>query len=177
MCLNYSIIKTFFKHIISILLVTTILLPFAVQFVHSFEKHEHSVCHSQNKTHFDSHEIPLEDNRFDVVFCNHVMEHVENPLQCMKELYRVMKKGGWALIQVPQDFNRDLTYEDASITSPKEREKHFWQKDHLRLFGKDYPQWLEKAGFIVEEFDLNKLFDKNEINIEHLIKASLLLNA
>ena len=57
MCLNYSIIKTFFKHIISILLVTTILLPFAVQFVHSFEKHEHSVCHSQNKTHFDSHEI------------------------------------------------------------------------------------------------------------------------
>jgi hypothetical protein len=57
LCLNYSIIKTFFKHIISILLVTTILLPFAVQFVHSFEKHEHSVCHSQNKTHFDSHEI------------------------------------------------------------------------------------------------------------------------
>ena len=95
--------------------------------------------------HFDLHQIPLEDNRFDVVFCNHVMEHVEDPIQCMKELYRVMKKGGWALMQVPQDFQSDTTYEDASITNPKEREKHFWQKDHLRLFGKDYPQWLEKA--------------------------------
>ena len=124
--------------------------------------------------HFDLHKIPLEDNRFDVVFCNHVMEHVENPLQCMKELYRVMKKGGWALMQVPQDFNRDLTYEDASITSPKEREKHFWQKDHLRLFGKDYPQWLEKAGFTVDEFDLNKHFDKNEINRFRLMHGEIL---
>ena len=124
--------------------------------------------------HFDLHKIPFEDNRFDVVFCNHVMEHVENPLQCMKELYRVMKKGGWALMQVPQDFNRDLTYEDASITSPKEREKHFWQKDHLRLFGKDYPQWLEKAGFTVEEFDLNKHFDKNEINRFRLLQGEIL---
>ena len=124
--------------------------------------------------HFDLHEIPLEDNRFDVVFCNHVMEHVENPLQCMKELYRVMKKGGWALMQVPQDFNRDITYEDASITSPKELEKHFWQKDHLRLFGKDYPQWLQKAGFIVEEFDLNKHFDKNVINRFRLLQGEIL---
>lgn len=124
--------------------------------------------------HFDLHEIPLEDNRFDVVFCNHVMEHVENPLQCMKELYRVMKKGGWALMQVPQDFNRDLTYEDANIKSPKEREKHFWQKDHLRLFGKDYPQWLEKAGFTVDEFDLKKHFDKNKINRFRLLQGEIL---
>ncbi len=124
--------------------------------------------------HFDLHEIPLEDNRFDVVFCNHVMEHVEDPIQCMKELYRVMKKGGWALMQVPQDFNRDITYEDASIKSPKEREKHFWQKDHLRLFGKDYPQWLEKAGFTVEEFDLNKHFDKNVINRFRLVQGEIL---
>ena len=110
--------------------------------------------------HFDLHQIPLEDNRFDVVFCNHVMEHVEDPIQCMKELYRVMKKGGWALMQVPQDFQSDTTYEDASIINPKEREKHFWQKDHLRLFGKDYPQWLQKAGFKVEEFDVTKHFEK-----------------
>ena len=54
--------------------------------------------------HFDLHEIPLEDNRFDVVFCNHVMEHVDNPLTCMKELFRVMKPGGWAIMQVPQDL-------------------------------------------------------------------------
>ena len=81
--------------------------------------------------HFDLHQIPLEDNRFDVVFCNHVMEHVEDPLQCMRELFRVMKSGGWAIMQVPQDFTRETTYEDPSITSPAEREKHFWQKEAL----------------------------------------------
>lgn len=103
--------------------------------------------------HFDLHEIPLEDNRFDVVFCNHVMEHVNDPIKCMSELYRVMKPGGWAIMQVPQDFTRDETYEDPSITTPEDREKHYWQKDHVRLFGKDYPEWLKKAGFEVEAFD------------------------
>lgn len=123
--------------------------------------------------HFDLHHIPLEDNRFDVVFCNHVMEHVDDPMQCMKELFRVMKPGGWAIMQVPQDINRATTYEDPAITSPEEREKHFWQKDHVRLFGRDYPQWLERAGFSVKDgFAENplpaELFDryrlqKNEI--------------
>lgn len=102
--------------------------------------------------HFDLHSIPLEDNQFDVVFCNHVMEHVDDPLQCMRELYRVMNHGAWAIMQVPQDFSRAETYEDSSITSPEEREKHFWQKDHVRLFGRDYPDYLRKAGFEVEEF-------------------------
>ena len=123
--------------------------------------------------HFDLHSIPLEDNRFDVIFCNHVMEHVDNPIQCMSELHRVMKPGGWGILQVPQDFSRETTYEDASITSPADREKHFWQKDHLRLFGKDYPDWLRKGGFNVKEFDMNDFYneeiqdryrlDKNEI--------------
>lgn len=103
--------------------------------------------------HFDLHQIPLEDNRFDVVFCNHVMEHVDDALQCMRELYRVMKPGGWAIMQVPQDFSRETTYEDPSIVTPEDREKHFWQKDHVRLFGRDYPQWLEKAGFKTEIFN------------------------
>ena len=123
--------------------------------------------------HFDLHSIPLEDNRFDVIFCNHVMEHVDDPIQCMSELHRVMKPGGWGILQVPQDFSRETTYEDASITSPADREKHFWQKDHLRLFGKDYPDWLRKGGFNVKEFDMNDFYteeiqdryrlDKNEI--------------
>jgi SAM-dependent methyltransferase len=124
--------------------------------------------------HFDLHEIPLEDNRFDVVFCNHVMEHVKDPIQCMREIYRVMNNGGWAIMQVPQDFNRTETYEDASITSPEDREKHFWQKDHVRLFGKDYPQWLEKAGFKVTEFNLNNHFSNEEIERYRLMKGEVL---
>ncbi|MBU2020423.1 MAG: methyltransferase domain-containing protein [Bacteroidetes bacterium] len=102
--------------------------------------------------HFDLHQIPLEDNRFDVVFCNHVMEHVDDPLQCMKELFRVMNHGAWAIMQVPQDFTREETFEDPSIVSEADREKHYWQKDHVRLFGKDYPDYLRKAGFEVNEF-------------------------
>lgn len=103
--------------------------------------------------HFDLHHIPLEDNKFDVVFCNHVLEHVNDAHQCMSELFRVMKPGGFGIMQVPQDFNRETTFEDPTIVTPEEREKHYWQKDHVRLFGCDYPLWLEKAGFKVESFD------------------------
>ena len=124
--------------------------------------------------HFDLHQIPLEDNRFDVVFCNHVMEHVEDALQCMKELYRVMKPGSWAIMQVPQDFSRETTYEDKTITSPEEREKHFWQKDHVRLFGKDYPQWLEKAGFTAEVFDKESKIGAENIERFRLMKSEVL---
>lgn len=124
--------------------------------------------------HFDLHHIPLEDNHFDVVFCNHVMEHVADPLQCMRELYRVLKKEGWAIMQVPQDFSRKKTYEDPSITSPEEREKHFWQKDHLRLFGTDYPDWLRKVGFEVEEFHVVKEFTPQIIERYRLMTSEIL---
>jgi SAM-dependent methyltransferase len=99
--------------------------------------------------HFDLHHAPFEDNSFDVIFCNHVLEHVEDANQCMRELYRIMRPGGWGIFQIPQDMTRQVTYEDKSITDPLEREKHFWQKDHLRLFGLDYKDWLERAGFNV----------------------------
>ena len=124
--------------------------------------------------HFDLHQIPLEDNRFDVVFCNHVLEHVDDAHQCMSELYRVMKPGGWGVMQVPLDYNRDTTYEDASITSPEEREKHFWQKDHVRLFGNDYPDWLRKAGFDVETFDVNKKYPAELVKRYRLIEQEML---
>ena len=124
--------------------------------------------------HFDLHDIPLEDNQYDVVFCNHVMEHVDDPIRCMSELNRVMKPGGWAIMQVPQDMNRSETYEDKSITSPEEREKHFWQKDHVRLFGKDYPDYLKKSGFKVDEFDLNTEFDATEVSRYRLMQKEIL---
>lgn len=124
--------------------------------------------------HFDIHNIPLEDDCFDVVFCNHVMEHVEDPLRCMEEIYRVMKPGAWAIMQVPQDFNRATTYEDPSIVTPEDREREYWQKDHLRLFGRDYPDWLMRAGFQVEEFHTSKEFSTEEINRFRLSKSEIL---
>jgi SAM-dependent methyltransferase len=99
--------------------------------------------------HFDLHKAPFEDNSFDVIFCNHVLEHVEDDAQCMRELYRIMKPGGWGIFQVPLDVTREKTYEDKSITSEADREIHFWQKDHVRLFGLDYKDRLSVAGFNV----------------------------
>lgn len=124
--------------------------------------------------HFDLHDIPLEDNRFDIVFCNHVMEHVDDAIRCMSELNRVLKPGGWGIMQVPQDFSRERTYEDPSITSPEEREKHFWQKDHVRLFGKDYPDWLRKAGFEVKEFKKEEHYSNEQIERFRLSKEEIL---
>ncbi len=116
----------------------------------------------------DIHEMPFEDNRFDYVLCNHVLEHVNDSHKAMTEIYRVLKPGGWAVMQVPLDTTRYETYEDWSITSEKDREIHFWQKDHVRLFGLDYPNRLKKAGFTVEEVDLTK-----EINPELVKKYRL----
>lgn len=105
------------------------------------------------KVKMDLHDIPFEDNTFDVTFCNHVMEHVEDDIHCMRELHRILKPGGWAIIQSPMDLSLSETYEDNTITNPSEREKAFGQNDHLRMFGRDYKNRLIKGGFDVTEED------------------------
>jgi ubiquinone/menaquinone biosynthesis C-methylase UbiE len=101
------------------------------------------------KIKMDIHAIPFEANTFDVAFCNHVMEHVTDDIQAMRELFRVLKPNGWAIIQSPMDTSRVTTLEDPAITSETDREKHYWQKDHLRLYGLDYANRLQEAGFNV----------------------------
>ena len=96
-------------------------------------------------------EMTFGDEEFDVIFCNHVLEHVSNDSKALSEIYRVLRKGGFAILQSCIDYNREQTYEDLTITDPKDREREFWQKDHLRLYGMDYGSRLRKAGFEVEE--------------------------
>lgn len=106
----------------------------------------------------DVHEIPFDENSFNVVICNHVLEHVEDANKVMKEFYRVMKPGGWGIFQVPIDINNKVTIEDKNIIDPNERERLYWQSDHLRLFGLDYGKKLSEAGFKVTESDfINEL--------------------
>ncbi len=97
----------------------------------------------------DIRQMPFEDNTFDVLLCNHVLEHIDNEQQATSEIYRVLKTGGWAILQVPMDISLEKTYEDLSITDPKDREKLFGQYDHVRLYGKDYAERLEKSGLKV----------------------------
>ncbi len=104
------------------------------------------------KVKMDIHKMPFEDNSFDCALCNHVMEHLTDDRQAMKEILRVLKPGGWAIIQVPffPPFP-DQTFEDPSIAIPEDRLKNYGQKDHVRLYGKDYKDRLESCGFQVIE--------------------------
>jgi predicted SAM-dependent methyltransferase len=97
--------------------------------------------------------IQYPKNTFDVILCNHVLEHIPDDRKAMSELLRVLKPGGWAILQVPISKVLEKTYEDFTITSSQEREKHFGQKDHVRIYGKDYTQRLKEAGFMVEEYN------------------------
>lgn len=111
------------------------------------------------KVKMDIHEIPFSENTFDVVLCNHVLEHVRDDIQAMREIHRVLRPGGFSILQVPF-FNPipEVTQEDASITDPRAREKMFGQDDHVRKYGHDYPQRLERAGLkAVKEDFVNQL--------------------
>lgn len=94
--------------------------------------------------------IPYQNDYFDYIICNHVLEHIPEDVKSMKELCRVLKPGGWAILQVPIDTKRESTFEDFSVTDPTERESLFGQKDHVRVYGMDYLDRLQHAGFSVK---------------------------
>ena len=107
------------------------------------------MCRSQ----MDLAHIPFPDGTFDAIICNHVLEHIVDDLKAMAELHRVLKPGGWSILQVPISLSLRTTYEDFSIATPKEREEAFGQNDHVRIYGQDYVSRLERAGFKVNVFD------------------------
>lgn len=94
--------------------------------------------------------LSFPDNSFDFIYCSHILEHVPDENKAMKELYRVLKPGGFSIIDVPIDYNREITYEDSTIVSPQDRAKEYWQWDHVRLYGKDFGKKLENVGFSIE---------------------------
>ena len=103
--------------------------------------------------HFDVQHIPLEDDFTDVVICNHILEHVEDDRQALRELHRILKPGGWGVVLSPMDFSREETFEDDTITDPAERTRIFGQYDHRRIYGRDYADRLRSAGFEVADID------------------------
>ncbi len=107
--------------------------------------------------------LPFKDNEFDVILCNHVLEHVRDDKKAMAELYRVMKPGGWGIFQIPQDLKREVTFEDDSITDPKKRARIFGQYDHVRIYGRDYFDKLRSAGFKVKEIQYQEQLDEKSI--------------
>lgn len=109
-------------------------------------------------------DIKFNENSFDVILCNDVLEHILDDKKALSELHRVLKyDGGWAIIQVPLDKSRTHTFEDPSIVSPQDREKNFGRYDHVRVYGIDYLARLQAAGFDVSVISYINTFNQNEI--------------
>jgi SAM-dependent methyltransferase len=119
-------------------------------------------------------DLPFEDNSFDVVFCNHVLEHITDDTKAMQELFRVLKKGGFGIFQIPQDLSRETTFEDHTITDRKERAKIFGQYDHVRVYGRDYFNKLRSIGFIVDEIDYTQKIAPEKLERFCLMKNEIL---
>lgn len=118
--------------------------------------------------------LPFEDNSFDVILCNHVLEHIPNDTKAMQELYRILKPGGMGIFQIPQDTKRATTFEDDSITDKKERTEIFGQYDHVRIYGLDYFDKLRTIGFEVDPVDYTINFTKEEIQRYGLAKGEII---
>ena len=118
--------------------------------------------------------LPFENNSFDVVFCNHVLEHIPDDTKAMQELYRVLKPNGMGIFQIPQDLSREKTFEDNSITDKKERAKIFGQYDHVRIYGRDYFDKLRSIGFTVDEIEYTKKITSEKLNQFCLMRGEIL---
>jgi SAM-dependent methyltransferase len=102
----------------------------------------------------DMTNIPFDENYFDLIVANHILEHIPDDKKALSELHRVLKvNGGEAILQVPISLNSKLTYEDPDINTEADRLKAFGQKDHVRIYGQDYQERLSRSGFHVRVFD------------------------
>lgn len=118
--------------------------------------------------------LPFEDNSFDVILCNHVLEHIPDDTKAMQELYRIMKVGGMGIFQIPQDLSRNTTFEDDSITDKKERSRIFGQYDHVRVYGLDYFDKLRTIGFKVKEVDYTTTLSEDAVTKYCLAKGEII---
>jgi ubiquinone/menaquinone biosynthesis C-methylase UbiE len=107
--------------------------------------------------------IPFPNDYFDCVICYHVLEHIPNDRQAMREIFRTLKPGGWAILQSPIDQTRTTTFEDPKAVTPKDRLRSFGQNDHFRIYGQDYSKRLEEVGFQVKIDSFVQNFSEDDI--------------
>ena len=156
----------------------------------SLERHRLIYLYLKEKTNFfniesplakvkmDIHQIPFEENTFDVVLCNHVLEHVRDDIQAMREIHRVLKPGGFAILQVPLfPPMQPETYEDNTITDKRERERLFGQDDHVRKYGLDYTTRIERSGLKALEDEFVNELGESERKHYGLMKGEVLFLA
>ena len=115
--------------------------------------------------------LPFNDNSYDYILCNHVLEHIYDDEKAMKEIFRVLNKNGIAILQVPIDIKSNLTQDGRDIDDKEVRSKLFGQYDHLRMYGLDYFKKLKKVGFNVKNIDYLSKLSKDEVEKFSLTNA------
>jgi len=116
----------------------------------------------QGTIDMDLTRMAFPDASFDAIICSHVLEHIPDDRQAMREMRRVLRPGAFAIIQVPMNYHAEHTEEDLSITDPKERLRLYGQEDHVRMYGRDLQDRLEQAGFTVEAVPYFSTFSRQE---------------
>ena len=134
-----------------------------------FAEGQHADYSHELVKHMDVQNLPFADNSFDLIICNHVLEHVFDEKKAMQELFRVLTKDGRAILQVPISPILEKTISDPSITDGTILEEKFGQRDHVRLFGKDYANLLESCGFTVEQLRLHSKYKKFAFNPKEIL--------
>lgn len=122
----------------------------------------------------DITKITLPNNSQDAIICNHVLEHIPDDALAMQELHRVLKPNGWAILQVPISLTLKDTYENWDVTSPSDKEIHFGQCDHVRIYGQDYITRLQNAGFKVHEIEPISFLSQEEIELYAILPEEVI---
>ena len=116
----------------------------------------------------------FKDESFDLIICNHVLEHIKDDKSALNEIYRVLKYNGTSILQVPINVRREKTFEDSTIKSKIQREKYFGQYDHVREYGLDFKDRVEQSGFKVQMINYSKKISKDLIMKYGLMKNDLI---
>jgi SAM-dependent methyltransferase len=123
----------------------------------------------------DIHKMPFQENTFDVVLCNHVLEHVNDDIQALGEIARVLRPGGFAILQVPFFHPLpDKTFSDPAIKDRRERERIFGQDDHVRRYGRDYSRRIEQGGLKAVEDDFVNTLPEDQRQRYGLVKGEII---
>ncbi|RBQ26587.1 MULTISPECIES: class I SAM-dependent methyltransferase [Arcobacteraceae] len=120
----------------------------------------------------DITDIKLPDNSFDYIYCSHVFEHIIDDREAMRELHRVLKSDGWAILLVPIVLKKSHTEEDFSIISKEDRLKHYGHPEHVRNYGSDYIDRLIESGWKVEVIYPEGFLTHKEIEFMGITKAA-----
>jgi ubiquinone/menaquinone biosynthesis C-methylase UbiE len=118
----------------------------------------------------DITDIEYADDTFDVIYCSHVLEHIPDDRQAIRELLRVLKSDGWAVLLVP--ITADKTFEDPSVTEPTDRLRLFGNKDHVRKYGPDFVERLKEGGFRVKVITASDFLTEQETGLMGITEAA-----